>query len=434
MPRYTSPMNSSSMIDLAEELFPIYRSLAGPGNLKTLEILRERVVPELSIKGFDSGTRVFDWVVPDEYHVESASLVDPNGDVVCDFKTNNLSIVGHSTSIDMKLSLSELQQHLYSLPDQPEAVPYVTSYYKETWGFCLPQNKRDKLSDGIYHAKIASKKQPGQMHYGELLIQGELEDEILISTYICHPSMANNELSGPIVASYLARKILDGSKPRHSFRFIFIPETIGSLAYISLNLKELQSRVVAGYVLTCIGDERAHSMLPSRHGNTIADEIAQTILLESYPNLKIYPWSSRGSDERQFCAPGVDLPVASLMRSKYWEYPEYHTSLDRIHTVVTEEGLRGGLEMVTRVVNALEKNRFPIATCIGEPNLGSRGLYPTTSIKGVYQNTKLLLHILTWADGLTSLLEISKKSAYSFDEVCEGAQILLENELVRYEH
>jgi aminopeptidase-like protein len=306
----------------------------------------------------------------------------------------------------------------------------VTSYYEERWGFCIPHSERLLLAKGSYQVDIESEFKHGEMSYGELVIPGELKEEVLISTYLCHPSMANNELSGPVVASYLARIILDRHYRKYTYRFVIIPETIGSIAYLAQNLSHLKENVVAGYVLTCIGDDRAHSYLPSRNGDTLSDKIARKTLSANYPNLKIYPWSSRGSDERQFCAPGIDLPIGSIMKSKYWEYPEYHTSLDTLGDVVTPSGLEDGLEMVLSVIDQLEKGFFPKATNLGEPNLGRRGLYPTTSIKGGYESIISTRELLTWADGKHSLEEIAEKSQIPISSLTEIANRLAEQKLL----
>lgn len=421
---------SNDMFSLAEKLFPIYRSICGPGLRESLAIIQEDIIPELKILGIETGREVFDWKVPQEYWLHNATLRDPEGKIICDSRRNNLSVVGHSSPISCEISLEDLQNHLYSLPEQPEAIPYVTSYYEERWGFCIPHSQRLLLTQGNYQVDIESEFKHGQMSYGELVIPGELKEEVLISTYLCHPSMANNELSGPVVASYLARIISDKEYRKYTYRFVIVPETIGSIAYLAQNLSHLKENVIAGYVLTCIGDERAHSYLPSRNGGTLSDKVAQKTLKANYPNLKIYPWNSRGSDERQFCAPGIDLPIGSIMKSKYWEYPEYHTSLDTLGDVVTPSGLEDGLNMVLSVIDALENGFFPKAMNLGEPNLGKRGLYPTTSMKGGYESTIATRELLTWADGQHSLEEISQKSQVPISSLTEIASRLVAEKLL----
>ncbi len=423
-------MLSNDMFSLVQKLFPIYRSICGPGLRESLSIIQEDVIPELKIRGFKTGSSVFDWKVPQEYWLDKAILLDPEGNVLCDSRINNLSVVGHSIPISREVSLEELQSHLYSLPEQPDAIPYVTSYYEESWGFCLRHSDRLNLSEGRYKVEIESEFKDGEMSYGELVLPGELKEEVLISTYLCHPSMANNELSGPVVASYLARILSDKPYRKYTYRFVILPETIGSLAYLASILPHLKEHVVAGYVLTCIGDDRAHSYLPSRSGGTLSDKTAERVLRANHPDLKIYPWNSRGSDERQFCAPGIDLPVGSIMKSKYWEYPEYHTSLDTLGGVVTPSGLEGGLRMVLSVVEELERGFYPKATNLGEPNLGKRGLYPTTSMKGGYESIMAIRELLTWADGQHSLEEIAEKTQIPTSILEQMASRLLQEQLL----
>ena len=393
------------MFELAEKLWPINRSLSGSGVRETLHILQEELT-EMEIKSFKTGENYFDWTIPNEWNVESAKLIGPDGNTVCDFQDNNLHLMGYSIPVKKSLMLQELQSHLYSLPDQPEAIPYVTSYYRENWGFCISHNQREKLEEGEYRVEIHSSLIPGELNYGELLIPGKNQREVVFSTYICHPSMANNELSGPVLASALAWK-LSKQENYWSYRFLFIPETIGSVSYIATNLESLKKNTLAGYVLTCVGDDREYSYLPSRKGKTVADLAALRALDELEIKFKTYSWFDRGSDERQYGAPGVDLPFCSLMRSKYEEYPEYHTSLDRLGNVVTAEGLQGSFALYSRVIEILEIERFPISTTLCEPQLGKRGLYPNTSIKGSNSDVTIMMDILSLADGSTSIDQMS---------------------------
>lgn len=394
------------MYALMTRLFPICRSLTGNGVRQTLAILQE-LLPELRLYEVSSGTRCFDWTVPKEWNIRDAYILDPNGKKIVDFKENNLHVVGYSTPIDAELSLEQLRPLLYSLPDQPDAIPYITSYYQERSGFCLTHRQKNALQNGKYRVKIDSELRDGHLTYGELHIPGESEKEIFLSTYICHPSMANNELSGPCVTTFLARWLLSLEKRRYSYRIVFIPETIGSILYISKHLQELKERVAGGFVVTCVGDERTYSYLPSRAGNTISDQAAQHVLKYLFPGFIRYTFLKRGSDERQYCSPGVDLPMASVMRSAYGTYPEYHTSLDNL-SFVSPNGLAGGYHALRLALEVIEKNKFPKTTVLCEPCLGKRGLYPTLSTKTSGKTTAKMMDLLAYSDGVHSLLDIAE--------------------------
>ena len=392
---------------LAKELWGLNRSITGVGVRATLGIIK-RYLSDLSIHGVASGTQVFDWTVPKEWEVEDAYIINPNGDKICSFNKNNLHLVGYSTPIDLVLTLDELKNHLYSLPDQPTAIPYVTSYYRSNWGFCISQDELDKLEEGEYRAVIKSRLFEGVLNYGELIIEGDSKEEIFLSSYICHPSMANNELSGPTVLTYLATWLLSQKRLRYSYRIVFIPETIGSITYLSKHHRQMKENIVAGFNISCVGDDRAYSFLPSRSGNTQSDIIAQHVLKWIDPQYQRYTWSDRGSDERQYCAPGIDLPIASICRTKYGSYPEYHTSLDDLENVVTPKGLQGGYSALRRALEALEKNVTPRVTVLCEPQLGRRGLYPDLSIKGSSNSVQVMMDFISWCDGNHTLLEISE--------------------------
>ena len=393
-----------AMHSLAARLFPICRSLTGDGVRETLRILQEHV--PLEIREVPSGTRVFDWVIPKEWNVRDAYVLDPRGEKIIDFKKSNLHVLGYSAPVDATVSLGELQTHLYSLENLPDAIPYVTSYYEERWGFCLPHSQRTGLVEGDYRVVIDSDLKDGHLTYGELRIAGESEHEILLSTNICHPSLANNELSGPIVTTWLAKWLVSAPR-RYSYRIVFIPETIGSLTYMSRHLTELKERVVAGFNVVCVGDDRAYSYLPSRRGDSLADRAALAVLRQEHPDFLTYPFLERGSDERQYCSPGADLPVASVMRTMYRKYPEYHTSFDDL-TVVTPSGLQGGFDALRACLELLERNRIYKTTTVGEPQLGRRGLFPTLGTRDWNARLRATIDLLAYADGTRDLMALAE--------------------------
>lgn len=396
------------MISLAKRLWPISRSLSGPGVRSTLGVLKEGL-PDLEIHAIASGTSAFDWITPQEWSVESAYIIGPDGKKFCDYEDNNLHLMGYSEPFEGELTLEELNTHLHSIENQPDAIPYVTSYYKREWGFCLSHANRNQLHEGTYTVSIKSRLESGVLNYGELVIPGNSNREILFSTYVCHPSMANNELSGPVLAAELASEVRK-AKRHYTYRFLFLPETIGSIAYLSQNIDRMKSSMLAGFVLTCVGDERAYSYLPSRSGSTVADKSALRTASKLGIELKFYSWLERGSDERQYCSPGVDLPVCSVMRSKHGSYPEYHTSLDQIGSVVTARGLGGSLDFYKAVIDDLESKRFPKALHLGEPQMGRRNLYPHMSHlsrKGPEAETRLFMDFLSYSDGTKDLNEIA---------------------------
>jgi aminopeptidase-like protein len=416
------------MHDFVRHLFPICRSLTGPGTRETLGVLQQHL-PDLKMHEVDSGTDVFDWTVPPEWTIRSAVLFGPDGEKIVDMVDHNLHVMGYSEPVDTELSLEDLQSHLYSLPEQPDAIPYITSYYNRRWGFCMTDAKRKTLKPGLYRAVIDADLEPGKLNYGDLVIPGETTDEVFVSTYVCHPSMANNELSGPAVATWLAKWVKEAPR-RYTYRFVFIPETIGSLVYLSRHLDHLRSHVKAGFNVSCVGDDRCYSFMPSRQGDSLADRAACHVLSHHAPDHIKYSFLERGSDERQYCAPGVDLPVASVMRSKYGEYPEYHTSLDNLD-LVTPTGLMGTFEALRKCLQVIEANNTWQATMIGEPQLGKRGLYPTVSVPNGARKLRNLMHMLAYCDGTKDLIDIADTIGAEVLECADLVDQLSQHDLLR---
>ena len=414
----------------AAELFPLNRSLTGDGVRKTLAFIKSHF-NNLEIHEVPSGTPAFDWNIPNEWSVNDGFISDLDGNKLIDFTLNNLHVMGYSSPVNKIVSRAELEPHLHSIPSQPDAIPYVTSYYKENYGFCLSQIQRDTLGDGPFQIFIDSKLFAGSLTYGELFIPGQSEEEVLFSTYVCHPQLANNELSGPVVSMGLANYISSLSSRRYSYRFLFTVETIGSIYYISKHLEEMKKNIVAGWVLTCIGDNRNFSYVPTRNGNSFTDKISRRVLKDLDQKYIEYSWLDRGSDERQYCSPGVDLPIGSLMRTKYGEYPEYHTSLDNLD-VISPEGLQGGLEMLQSAVRILESNnRWEIKTKC-EPQLGKRGLYPNISTKSSWGEIQNQMNVISFLDGDHDLMQIADNCRISFDEVIKILEKLKQAELVAF--
>lgn len=415
--------------NFAKELWPINRSITGEGVRQTLRMISNHL-PSLKIKSIPSGTKVFDWSIPKEWFVQEAYIITPEGKRICDFRDNNLHLVGYSVPFEGKVSFDELKRHLYTFPDLPKAIPYVTSYYKERWGFCLSHDQLNTLRNGIYKVVIKSTLSHGELNYAELLIKGKSNKEIFLSTYICHPSMANNELSGPTVVTFLAKWLQEIKEPNFSYRIIFVPETIGSIAYLSKNYKNMKNKIYAGFNISCVGDDRSYSYLPSRDGNTISDKIAKHILKWIDPDYKSYTWLDRGSDERQYCAPGIDLPIASIMRTKYGEYPEYHTSLDNLDNVVTPNGLEGGYWALRKAIEAIEKNKNYKITVMGEPQMGKRQLYPTLSTKDKDKDVRLMMNFISFCDGHTPLLKIAEHLNLPIWELYDLVNLLKSHSLI----
>ena len=423
----------AAMHHLAGELFPIARSLTGPGYRETLEVL-ERVAGPMRRHRFASGERVLDWEVPPEWTIRDAWIKAPDGSTVLSLAASNLHVVGYSVPVHRRLALAELQRHLHSLPEQPTAIPYRTSYYAESWGFCMRDDERRALPEGEYEVLIDAHLEPGAIELGEVVVEGSGDGEVLLWTYCCHPSLANNELSGPVVAAQLAALLDARERPRLTYRIVFAPETIGAIAYLSRFGERLQQRLLAGYVLTCCGDPGAFTYKRSRRGDSLADRVAEHVLACGGDPHLVLDFEPVGSDERQFCSPGYDLPVGSLMRTMYGTYPEYHTSLDDL-SLITPDALAGTLDAYLRIVDALEANETLVGTVLyGEPQLGRRGLYPSTggpsaALSAGRQRDMMLL--LSFCDGRADLLAAAQRSGRPLAELAKTAALLREHDLLR---
>lgn len=411
------------MYDFAARLFPIGRSLTGEGTRQSLEMIKQQI-PELEIKSVPSNTQVFDWTVPQEWEIKEGYIEDVRGNRIIDYHVNNLHVMGYSTPVDKYVSLEELLQYIKVEEAQPDVIPYVTSYYSPKFAFCMSKKQRDSLQPGIYHMVIDSRHFDGVLNYGEVLLPGISEKEVLLSTYICHPSMANNEVSGPVLVTWLV-KWLKSLDRRLSYRIVIVPETIGSIVYLSRNLARMKEHTIAGFVLTCVGDNRAYSYLETRKGDTLTDRVMKNVLGFTHPDYKTYSFLERGSDERQYNAPGVDLPVCDFCRSKYDEYPEYHTSADDMN-LISPEGFQGSFDVMKQVIMALEYNNYYRVTCLCEPQLGKRGLYPTESRKGIYEEAKRLKNLIAYADGTEDLIDISSRIGVPVEELIPKVDKLCE--------
>jgi len=416
-------------ISFAKKIFPLNRSLSGSGNRQTLKEIK-KLCSKLIIKKFVSNKKVYDWRIPLEWNVRDAYIIDPNGKKICSFKKNNLHLVGYSYPQKKNINLNELQKHLHSIPDKPSAIPYVTTYYEKNWGFCISHKQRKKLIRGNYKVFINTELKKGALNYGEIFIKGKSNKEVFFSTYICHPSMANNETSGITVNTFLA-KILSKKKTYYSYRFVFLPETIGSIAYLSKNLKKMKAKIIAGFNITCVGDERSFSLLLSKYGNTFTDFIAKKNFKILKGKKRIYSWNDRGSDERQYCSPFIDLPICSLMRSKYGEYKEYHNSLDQLGSVVTNKGLSQSIEVYKKIIEDIEKSNFPTSVKKCEPFMTKYNLYNTLKKNKFKINPRKIMDYLSWCDGKNSSEMIKEKINVSKLFEKDIFKVLLKKKLIK---
>ena len=416
------------MYEFVTELFPICRSITGDGVRETLALVQKHA--PLDIHEVPSGTSVFDWIVPKEWNIREAWIKDPAGKKIIDLGNSNLHVLSYSAPVHARVSLKDLKEHLYSVPEHPDWIPYRTSYYNSNWGFCLPHHQLLGLSEGEYEVFIDSSLEDGHLTYGECHLRGETEAEVLISAHICHPSLANDNLSGIAVAAFLA-KHLSKLSLRYSYRFLFIPGTIGSITWLSLNESKV-SRIKHGLVLTCLGDSGNFTYKKSRRGDAEIDRAVTEILKKSGEAFEIREFSPYGYDERQFCSPGFNLPVGCLMRTPHAQYPEYHTSADNLD-FVRPEYLADSLSKCLAILQLIERNRVYLnlnPKC--EPQLGKRGIYSQIGGGTDGKSQELaLLWVLNLSDGRNSLLDIAERSNLKFSAVANAAQTLLDSGLLQ---
>lgn len=417
------PSNPKGMLDFVTELFPICRSITGDGVRQTLSSIGSQV--PVNIEEIPSGTQVFDWTVPDEWNIREAFIEDPDGNRVVDFRTNSLHVMSYSIPVDRKLDLDELRSHLHTLPDKPDLIPYRTSYYAKNWGFCLAHRKVEQLSPGKYHAVIRSTLAPGHLTYGELAIPGRSTEEVLVYSHLCHPSIANDNLSGLAVSVWWARTLMARKDLRYTYRFVWAPGTIGSITWLAMNQDKV-ARIRHGLVAVLLGRPGPFHYKRSRQGDAEIDRTAERVLKRGGGDFEIRDFDPYGYDERQFCSPGINLPVGRLTRVPNGEYPEYHTSGDNLE-LIDGDALEEALAICEEIGDELEtiekfENRFP--NC--EPQLGRRGLYRKTGGENLQSREYAMLWLLNLSDGNYGLPDIAEKSGVSVDDLRVVARELSE--------
>lgn len=409
-------------------LYPMCRSITGNGIYKTLEYIKNKI--PITIHSVVSGTNIFDWKIPKEWNIKDAYIKNLKGEIILNFHDNYLHVLNYSIPINKKISFEELKNHIYTLPEYPDWIPYKTSYYKENWGFCMKHNDFIKMSDDFYEVFIDSKLEDGFLHYGDLIIKGESEKEILISSYCCHPQQCNDSLSGTVLAMHLANNLLN-RKNFYTYRFVFIPETIGSLCYLHYNFEIMKKNIIGGYTITCVGDSGDFTYLMTRDENNLVDKITLKILSESGLNYKTRPYYECGSDERQYNYPNVNLNIGSLMRSKYGEFSEYHTSADNLN-FVNEKSLNESYNMYIKCIDLFENNHIYINNIIGEPFMTKYDLYPTIGAsKNILEENKLLI-ILKYLDGKNDIIDLTIKLKFNLEEIYKYINTLKAKNIIKH--
>lgn len=417
---------SNELHEFAAELFPICRSITGKGIRQTLAYIQNRI-PMETVE-VPTGTPVFDWIVPKEWNVRDAYIAGPGGERLVDFRQSNLHVLNYSVPFHATMPLSELKPHLFTLPEHPDWIPYRTSYYQEDWGFCLSHNQLLALREGDYEVSIDSTLEEGHLTYGECYLPGRSADEVLISCHACHPSLANDNLSGLVVATFLARYLF-GRDLRYSYRFLFIPGTIGAITWLARN-RENVGRIRHGLVLTCIGDAGGFHYKKSRRGDAEIDHAVAHVLHHQSEPSEILEFSPYGYDERQYCSPGFNLPVGCLMRSVWGGFPEYHTSADDLGFIQPLQ-LAGSLRLCVEVLDVLENNmRYCSQNQYCEPQLGRRGLYRSSGGEAIREEISARLWVLSLSDGKQSLLDIAERSGLPFPAITDAAELLRQSGLL----
>jgi aminopeptidase-like protein len=415
------------LIDLIERLYPICRSITGDGVRDTLTVLAERI--DLEVREVPSGTKVLDWTVPPEWNIRDAYVADPDGNRVIDFRRSNLHVVNYSVPVDRRMPLDELRAHLHTLPDQPDLVPYRTSYYAEAWGFCLSHDDLTALPEAEYDVVIDSTLEPGSLTYGEFVVPGSTDREVLISTHVCHPSLCDDNLSGIAVSALMAAALADGPAPRRTYRFLYAPGTIGAIAWLDRN-RNAVDRIIAGLTLSCMGDEHPFTYKRTERTRTVIDRAAEHVLAGSGMDHEVIDFFPYGYDERQFNSPGFRLPVGALMRARHGLFPEYHTSADNL-SLVSASRLTESFTLLARILGVVDGERTTRnLQPFGEPQLGSRGLYRALGGTDIADAQLAMLWVLNQSDGNTSLLDIADRAGLSFDVVDAAATLLEQHGLL----